>query len=97
MIVELSPRYAFPTAQGGQTMKLFKPKTHLSEVCDQFYNQSIFHPTIAGIDPASEYCETVRGSIIDADRAFSSVGQKQFAEELKAIWFEVFGWRGSTS
>ncbi len=74
-------------------MKLFKPKARLSDICQKFYDTAILHPTIPGIniDVTSDYFEGVRGSIIEVDQAFSRVQPAQFAEEMMAIWFEVFG------
>jgi hypothetical protein len=76
-----------------RTMKLFKPKARLSDICQKFYDTVILHPTIPGIniDLPSVYFEGTRGSIIEVDQAFSSVVQEQFVEEMIAIWFEVFG------
>ena len=74
-------------------MKLFKPKARLSDVCQQFYDKQILHPTIPGtnIDLPSVYFEGVSGSIIEVDQAFSRVQPAQFVEEMVAIYFEVFG------
>src|SRR5262245_16508565 len=74
-------------------MKLFKPKARLSDICQQFYDKFILHPTIPGtnIDLTSGGFEAVRGEIIEVDQAFSRVQPAQFVEEMMTIWFEVFG------
>src|SRR5262245_27661914 len=74
-------------------MKLFQPKSRLSDICQKFYDTVILHPTIPGtdIDLPSVYFEGTRGSIIEVDQAFSRVQPAQFVEEMVAIYFEVFG------
>src|SRR5262245_3659933 len=84
---------SLPPIPQERTMKLFKPKARLSDVCQKFYDTVILHPNIPGIniDLTSDYCESVRVSITEVDPAFSNVEQEKFVEEMMAVWFEVFG------
>jgi hypothetical protein len=72
-------------------MPLFdtKPK-NVEECCKQFYDDSIFHAIVAGLNICSAYLDTAFNYIAEVDQSFLSVDPKLFRNEMTALRMELF-------
>jgi hypothetical protein len=63
----------------------------IEELCQQFYDSEIFHPTISGRDVWSSFLTTVLDSVAEPDRSFSAIDAAAFEQEMTALRIELFG------
>jgi hypothetical protein len=73
-------------------MPLFesKPKLSIEECCRQFYDSTIFHAIIAGVDGWSAYLDTAFNYIAEVDQSFLSVNPTLFRKDMTALRMELF-------
>lgn len=72
-------------------MSLFrrKPKLSVQEFSRDFYDSALLDTLIQ--QAHETYCQVIKRSIEDVDARFATVDSKEFAAEIAAIRFEVFG------
>ena len=68
-----------------------KPKIGIEEFCREFYDTTIFHTMIAGLDAWSAFLETVFKSVVEADQSFEVIDPTLFRKEMTALHMELFG------
>jgi len=67
-----------------------KPKLSIEECCRQFYDSTIFHAIILGIDGWSIVLDTYFKSIAEVDQSFLSVDPTLFRNEMTSLRMELF-------
>lgn len=68
-----------------------KERVNLETFCREFYDRQILNPEIAGVDAGKVYYETVRCSVAEVDSEFAIVDAQDFRDQMRLIYFEVFG------
>lgn len=62
----------------------------LADLCEDFYENNIFPEKGIGVDFVRIFYDTVKKSIVDADRSFDNIPSQKFITEMTTIRLEVF-------
>ena len=69
----------------------FKPKVEYRELCGEFFNTQIFSPRVEEKSRGEVYWDGAFQALLSFDPAMSSVDEKLFQLEFRAMYSELFG------